>query len=129
MSPVQTQRGARSSLRIQPHYDAPIDVLVKNIQNAMINIGWARRPTSTVAQSWPWCSRIADKKRLKKFHLRCWTPSFRYSLDLGKTSIDLDVTRRIEKIRKFQYRKYRMWIVECNLFQRQGHLKLILCLA
>ena len=58
---IQTSQGVRLGFGIQPRYEAPIDLRVEIVKNAVINIGLVKLS----AQIWP-ISRGPAKEQLKK---------------------------------------------------------------
>ena len=46
-----------------PRYEAPVDLRVENVKNAVINIRVSEAVPSIMAQSWPRGSQIAVKKK------------------------------------------------------------------
>ena len=52
-------------LATQPRYEAPGDLRVEYVQNAVINIRLVRLSPSRMAQSWPRDRQIASKKKKK----------------------------------------------------------------
>ena len=47
-----------------PRYEAPVDLRVENVKNAVINIRVSEAVPSIMAQSWPRGSQIAVKKKI-----------------------------------------------------------------
>ena len=62
---VQIPQGARLGFRIQPRYEALGDFRVEISSHSDQNRVSETSPL-TVAQSWPWASQIADKRKKKK---------------------------------------------------------------
>ena len=55
---------SRPGLGIQPCYEAPSDLWVEIVENAVINIGLVRLfPREILGESWQWDSQIAVQKK------------------------------------------------------------------
>ena len=58
---VQTRLSTRQGFGTHPHYEAPGDLPIKASKTQLLTSVSEAAP-STIAQSWPWGSQIADRK-------------------------------------------------------------------